>query len=317
MAIKIDQIKGNLTVVMYHYVREIKESLYPGIKGLEFEKFKTQLDHLQSKYQIIQAEDVISSCLNGSPIPENSCLLTFDDGYKDHIKFVLPELKSRRIQGTFFPPAKAILDRELLDVNAIHFILERCTDYKLLLKELFDLCISRDNKEELLGEWKVAYGSTGKWDSEPEPALIKRLLQFLLPERIRADITSILFEKYVGQKQRDFADDLYLTTDDLKIMLADGMYIGSHGYKHFWLDRCSVDDQKEEIINSLKFLTQIGASTKDWMMCYPHGAYNNDTVKLLDEYNCGIAFKDSGGETILDIDRRYDLARYDTNDFPQ
>ena len=123
MAIKIDQIKGNLTVVMYHYVREIKESLYPGIKGLEFEKFKTQLDHLQSKYQIIQAEDVISSCLNGSPIPENSCLLTFDDGYKDHIKFVLPELKSRRIQGTFFPPAKAILDRELLDVNAIHFIL--------------------------------------------------------------------------------------------------------------------------------------------------------------------------------------------------
>ena len=57
--------------------------------------------------------------------------------------------------------------------------------------------------------------------------------------------------------------------------------------------------------------------TKDWMMCYPHGAYNNDTVKLLDEYNCGIAFKDSGGETILDIDRRYDLARYDTNDFPQ
>ena len=317
MAIKIDQIKGNLTVVMYHYVREIKESLYPGIKGLEFEKFKTQLDHLQSKYQIIQAEDVISSCLNGSPIPENSCLLTFDDGYKDHIKFVLPELKSRRIQGTFFPPAKAILDRELLDVNAIHFILERCTDYKLLLKELFDLCISRDIKEELLSEGKVAYGSTGKWDSEPEPALIKRLLQFLLPERIRADITSILFEKYVGQKQRDFADDLYLTTDDLKIMLADGMYIGSHGYKHFWIDRCSVDDQKEEIINSLKFLTQIGASTKDWMMCYPHGAYNNDTVKLLDEYNCGIAFKDSGGETILDIDRRYDLARYDTNDFPQ
>ncbi len=302
---------------MYHYVREIKESLYPGIKGLEFEKFKTQLDYLQSEYQIIQAEDVISSCLNGNSIPENSCLLTFDDGYKDHIKFVLPELKSRKIQGTFFPPAKAILDRELLGVNAVHFILERCRNYKLLLEELFDLCISGDIKKELLSEWKITYGSTGKWDSEPEPALIKRLLQFLLPERIRIDIIAILFEKYVGQKQRDFADDLYLTTDDLKIMLADGMYIGSHGYKHIWLDRCSVDDQKEEIINSLKFLTQIGASTKDWIMCYPYGAYNNDTVKLLDEYKCGIAFKDSGGETILTIDRRYDLARYDTNDFPQ
>ena len=109
MAIKIDQIKGNLTVVMYHYVREIKESLYPGIKGLEFEKFKTQLDHLQSKYQIIQAEDVISSCLNGSPIPENSCLLTFDDGYKDHIKFVLPELSQEKFKALFFPLLKQFL----------------------------------------------------------------------------------------------------------------------------------------------------------------------------------------------------------------
>ena len=36
-------------------------------------------------------------------IPENSCLLTFDDGYKDHIDYVLPELMKRKLQGSFFP----------------------------------------------------------------------------------------------------------------------------------------------------------------------------------------------------------------------
>ena len=34
------------TIVMYHYVRELRRSRYPGIKGLSTEKFRGQLDYL-------------------------------------------------------------------------------------------------------------------------------------------------------------------------------------------------------------------------------------------------------------------------------
>jgi peptidoglycan/xylan/chitin deacetylase (PgdA/CDA1 family) len=305
-----------LTVIMYHYVRDIKESNYPNIKGLEYEKFKFQLNYLQSNYNIIKIEDVVAAVLDGDPIPENSCLLTFDDGYKDHIDFVVPELNARRLQGTFFPPAKAILERQLLGVNAIHFILERCKDLKALIKLLFGLCLDMGIPIELLEQWKIAYNKTGRFDSG-EVVFIKMLLQNLLPEKIRDEIISILFKMYVSQDLRGFADDLYLTVRDLRMMLADEMYIGGHGYNHVWLGRISLNEQKEEIKKTVNFINEICGSTKNWVMCFPYGSYNDSTVKLLGEYKCGIAFKDNGGETVLDVDHRYILSRFDTNDFPQ
>lgn len=35
---------STINVVMYHYVREIKKSKYPNLKGLEFSKFKNQIE---------------------------------------------------------------------------------------------------------------------------------------------------------------------------------------------------------------------------------------------------------------------------------
>ena len=83
---------NNITIVTYHYVREISGSNYPNIKGLEFSGFKRQLDYLEKNFNIIKPLDLIN---NSFSLPENSCLLTFDDGLKDHIKYVLPELNKR------------------------------------------------------------------------------------------------------------------------------------------------------------------------------------------------------------------------------
>ena len=109
--------RSQLTTISYHYVRPIKNSFYPGIKGLELEGFKRQLDYLTNKYSIITAEQLISKSLGKEDLPNNACYLTFDDGLKDHMEFVMPELLSRKIQGSFFPPANAIEKREILDAT--------------------------------------------------------------------------------------------------------------------------------------------------------------------------------------------------------
>ena len=77
---------------MYHYVRPIKGSKFPGIKGLELDGFKQQLDYLTENFNIVSTEKVINAAKHSSPLPNNACWLTFDDGYKDHFKFVMPEL---------------------------------------------------------------------------------------------------------------------------------------------------------------------------------------------------------------------------------
>ena len=39
----IDTFDNNIYIVMFHYVREIKKSKFPNIKGLEFSDFKDQI----------------------------------------------------------------------------------------------------------------------------------------------------------------------------------------------------------------------------------------------------------------------------------
>ena len=123
---------------MYHYVRPIKKSLYPLIKGLELNAFKMQLNYLEKNYKIITMESLIEFAKNDKSLPENPCLLTFDDGYKDHYSYVFPELKKRGIQGSFFPPAKGILEKKVLDVHKIHFILAKTENKNLLIVAAMD-----------------------------------------------------------------------------------------------------------------------------------------------------------------------------------
>ncbi|MGV8982708.1 hypothetical protein [Clostridium sp.] len=38
------QKSGKVSIVMYHYVRDLKNSRYPEIKGLDYNLFKNQID---------------------------------------------------------------------------------------------------------------------------------------------------------------------------------------------------------------------------------------------------------------------------------
>ena len=51
----------NLTTVMYHYVRNIKESRYPDIKGLELKDFIEQIEYMNKHYNFLTIEQIISS----------------------------------------------------------------------------------------------------------------------------------------------------------------------------------------------------------------------------------------------------------------
>ena len=110
-------------IIMYHYVRPIKNSTFPDIKGLELDGFKRQITYFQKNFHFITAHEILDSIYNGTKIPENSIALTFDDGLKDHYSFVFPILKQLEIPALFFPPAKPIEEKIVLDVHKIHFIL--------------------------------------------------------------------------------------------------------------------------------------------------------------------------------------------------
>ena len=308
-----------LTVVVYHFVRELSYTRYPEIKGLLTSQFKEQLEYLKKYYVFVTVEDCLGALCSEVELPSRACLLTFDDGYIDHFKTVFPILDQNGIQGCFFPPAKAILGHEVLDVNKIHFILASAyRNLDQLINDLYD-CLEKYRSVYQL-ESNSYYYSKLAVKNRFDPAeiiFIKRLLQMELDEEVRKLITDELFQKYVTEDEKSFSRELYMDLDQIKCMVRNGMYFGSHGYDHQWLDRLTPAEQESEIDESLNFLRLVKAPTKDWVMSYPYGAYNDSLIDILKKKGCAFALTTKVGIANFSRENAYTLERLDTNDFPK
>lgn len=310
-----------LTIIMYHYVRPIKNSAYPKIKGLEIDSFRRQLDYFSKKYNFITAEQLVAHSLFKKNLPKHSCYLTFDDGLKDHVKYVMPELLNRKIQGSFFPPAIAIENQELLDVHAIQFILASLKNINNLFIDLNNICLDIGLAKLDLDLFYRTYAKAYKYGNgsydNAKTVYVKRMLQFVLPQKVRSRIVSHLFKKYIKKNKQQFANELYMSISDIKNLIKNGMYVGSHGYRHIWLAQEKKSVQIEDIKLSLDFLKKVGAKTENWIMCYPYGSYNNDTLSILKKKKCSVGLTTKVGISNLNKSKILELNRYDTNHFPR
>ena len=320
-------MKSEVTVVMYHYVRDLNNSRYPNIKGLDIEKFKKQIKFFKENYNFIKIEDIITYYKNPKEkkLPERAILLTFDDGYKDHYTYVLPILLENNIQGSFYIPTKCFKDKKVLDVNKIHFILERCIGEEgKILKEIEEyLEINKDIRGSLsYNEYFQKYAIASRFDKK-EVIFIKRMLQVVLPEDYREKLVDKLFKKYVcsiGDKiisERAFWEELYLTPEQIRIMEKLGMHIGFHSHNHVWLDSLSKEEQEFQIKSSINYFKEIGIKTGKMTLSYPYGGYNEESVELIKKYEVPLAFTTKVAIADLNKDEYYALPRLDTNDFYQ
>ena len=307
-----------LTIVMYHFVRELRHSRYPAIKGLDTERFVGQMAYIRKHYTVVRMEDVIAATRDRTvELPPRALLLTFDDGYADHFQNVYPLLDRYRLQGSFFPPARAIQERRVLDVNKIHFVLAAATDVSRLVEALeAHLESSRgEHALEPVAIYRERYAHANRWDTA-EVIYIKRMLQKGLPETLRAEIITALFQEFVATDETAFADELYMSLEQLQCMQRHGMHIGSHSYEHAWLDTLDPSAQEREVRASLDFLRGIGADLDHWTMCYPYGAYDASLLSTLKRLGCSVGLTTDVRVADLEVDAALTLPRIDTNDLP-
>ncbi|MFZ0390721.1 MAG: polysaccharide deacetylase family protein [Calditrichia bacterium] len=308
----------SVTIIAYHYIRQIKKSRYPDIKGLAVEKFKGQLDYFKKNFNLITPNDFLNALSNVDyQLPPAAMLLTFDDGYIDHFENAYPELSRREISGFFFPAAKAIVEEKVLDVNKIHFILASIQDKSFIIKKIF----------EMISEYKETYhledpeyywqkhAKRWRFDSK-EVIFIKRILQKELPECVRKRIADKLFRKYVTCDEKAFSRELYMDIPQLKVLHANGMSIASHGYSHCWLDKLNRDSQEAEIDLSKEFLNEFGSAHNHFIICYPYGAYNDSLLSILRGKKCVAGFSTHIGVANLNENTHLALPRMRPNDFP-
>tara|TARA_B100000787_G_scaffold167599_1_gene154700 strand:+ start:2657 stop:3619 length:963 start_codon:yes stop_codon:yes gene_type:complete len=304
---------SNLSMIMYHYVRPLKNSKYPNLKALELTKFKEQIRWFKKEFDILDYDQFLEIINSKKLSKRKKLILTFDDGYKDNYNYILPELVKNKITGFFYPPTKIIENKIVLDVNKIHFILEKQQDRKKILDDInYELKKLRYNDiYELnipLKELKTRY-------DDLETSLIKKLLQYILPVNIRTKIIDLLITKYLNMSMKDLSKELYMNKKELKELYDNGMHIGSHGEYHFRWGKLSEKEQTTEISNSIQFFKKLNFDINKLSVCYPYGSYNDATIKLVKKFNFKFGITTQVGKIFNDnLKNIFNLPRLNANE---
>lgn len=307
---------SQLYISMYHYTRELKNSRYPSIKGLDINLFRHQVEFFTKNFNVVTMQQVMDAMESKGELPPNALLMTFDDGYIDHYTFAFPILDEFKVQGSFFIPGSIIRSNKLLDVSKVHYILA-CANVRDLVSDLRKMIDYYRGQEYQLAsseEYYEKYAIGNRFD-DGNVIFIKRMLQTVLPERLRSSIASDLFTRYVGIKEETLSRELYMSEEQIGVLKRHGMFIGVHGYEHCWLGNVSVDKMKTDIAAGLEALDGY-IDRKKWVMNYPYGSYNSYVLDFVSEMGACLGLTTEVGIANIGVDNPLILPRLDCNDFP-
>jgi len=306
-----------LTIVMYHYVRPIADGRFPGLRGLEPAQFSGQLDYIMQHYRPVSLVQLLEAIEGGRELPERAILLQFDDGYTDHVDYVLPELERRAIKGVFFPITSAALDRRIIVANRVQFILARVHDLDALIVDMERAVSEMGAGRNLLplSEYRRRHFVATRIDVAPV-IYVKRMFQVALPADLSEEVSSVLFRKHVAADEASFADELYLSEQGIRRLIDAGHHVGCHSESHPWMGSLSKEKQRSEIVSALRLHDRIGLPRRGFTFCYPYGDYNSDTLDVLTELECAAGFTAEVALAAPSRANRLVLPRLDTIDLP-
>lgn len=299
-----------MKAIMYHYVR-MPDAAYPYFRFLHFDDFKKQLDYFSQNFLILHP-----SVLNEQKTT-NGIILTFDDGVKDHIDFVLPELQKRNLSAIFYISTGVYDKNKLLDVHRLHVLLGKFGG-----KHIYDT-LQNYLKDEMLIDTHVDEFKRLTYNrqlNDEYTLLAKRIINYFISYDYREWIMDRVMEDLVKDEEKLFWE-FYLSEKDIQQMQDAGMIIGSHTVNHKVMSKLSFEEQDIEICNSFSTLEQITDGLPVRTFCYPYGGYHTfteETEKLLEQHNSSFAFNVEPRDFELKdmLYRRQALPRYDCNLFP-
>ena len=304
-----------MKAIMYHYVRPADPDL-PYFRHLELADFRRQLDYFSAHFNPVSKEAFIHALKTGQPV-DRGVVLTFDDGFKDHFRFVLPELQQRNLWGIFYIPTLPFSSRKLLGVHRVHMLLGKWGGEhisKAIADSITDTMLSDEHRETFQHQTYAHQGNDAFTNH------VKRTLNYYIDYRHREKVLDQLMERFFPDENK-LADEFYMSAGELRAMDAAGMTIGSHSVSHPVMSRLSPVDQEEEITRSFDFLEANQDRLEPRTFCYPSGGFHTfsaATEQLLEKYRCDFAFNVEArdiGCTDLTA-RRQALPRYDCNLFP-
>ena len=257
-------------LLVYHGIC-LKDHLRFNTLFINLKTFESQLQLYKKYFNLVSLDDFYQQKFNNDKF--NICL-TFDDGFANNYKYVLPLLEHYQVPAVFFITGIRNAGYDIL-WNDILSVSSRFGPSKIVFK----------NEEFVKGKDKRYISS-----STHKPLVdILRSTEF----DCKAELLQIL-APFKNSAESDYW--LQMTEEQIRTLSGSKWTtIGSHGYYHNDLAKISIDSVKKEIIQSKQYLETItGKEIK--ALAFPYGSY---TKKVMNEA------KNAGFSQLLATEFRY------------
>jgi peptidoglycan/xylan/chitin deacetylase (PgdA/CDA1 family) len=247
--------RGN-RILIYHGICINNHTRFNPI-FLKLKTFEEHLKFFKKHFNIVSLDDYYKQKFSSSKF--NICL-TFDDGFANNYKYVLPLLAQYKIPATFF-------------ITAI-----RAAGCDILWNDFLSI-ISKYGPIDIVYKDEPYYkGEHNKYISKENGiSLVEKLRSCGFDEK--AEMMELLYPLVPFKSIKEDEDYwLQMTREQIgEISASPFANIGSHGYYHNDLARISVSDATRELLLSKQYLEGITGEPVN-SFAFPYGTYTTEVI---------------------------------------
>lgn len=268
-----------LRVITYHRVDTPARTphLDPKIISATPDAFAQHMRYLAESFNVISMHDLLDCVENGTRLPRNAIMITFDDAYCDVREFALPILKQYKLPATVFVPTA------YPDNNKMSFWWDR----------IYNAVMSTSQEQiTLAGFGEIAL------DSELEKQQgVRRIQGFIktLPHSKATETVDFVCDELVSGKP---LGKTVLSWEELRDLTKEGITLGAHTQTHPLMTQLTPEQLRSEVAGAQSDLKSQLDETLP-IFCYPNGSHNDDVVEVLREEGFKLAFTVNDGHNNL------------------
>lgn len=255
-------------VLMYHRVLPAGADTFSADSiSVRPETFARQMTFLRRHFRVLSIDELAEHLNSGRDLPPRSCVVTFDDGWRDNFEHALPVLRDQQVPAVVFVATNYIGGDD-------------CFWQERLARLMFNAVRSGAEACSLV-EQIVGSPGLGARDPADQRRLIREAVD-ALKNRTQNEIAALeaRVRAALGGTMVNLGEDRFMDWAQVTALTqGTRISVGSHGCSHTPLTKLSEEGAELELNEAGKRIaTAVGVPTAS--IGYPNGNYDDTVVRL-------------------------------------
>jgi len=263
------------------------------------EELEQQLRWLRERRQMLDPDDLHKAIARGS-LPDNGCVLTFDDGYVGQREHALPILRRLGLRAFFFVPTR-ILEERISPIVEKQRVLQYARwpypDFYDRFCQVLRTTASEVPSSTYAATPKNLAAATTYYSEYSFYSPLERLFRQVRETVLTGPQFDVAIESLFASEydEKQFVDRYFMSWGEIDDLVEAGMELGGHGHSHLIDTAVPPDTAKAEVAKCVAILRRRLAHRVQ-SYCYPYGIFRAETVAAVRDAGVTAGFTCRPGE---------------------